>query len=51
MIAIAKGNRTYAVGCFCRALGPAKTTKPIESSIQVRKSWGSNCQDLRGWLF
>jgi hypothetical protein len=30
--------RTYAVDCFCGAFGPAKTIKPIESSIQVRKS-------------
>jgi four helix bundle protein len=31
-------SRPYAVGCFCRAEGAAKTTKPIESSIRVRKS-------------
>jgi hypothetical protein len=30
--------RIYAVSCFCGAFGPAKTTKPIESPIQVRKS-------------
>ena len=38
LLTLVKINRTYAVGYFCRAKGPAKITKTIEALSQLRKS-------------